>query len=38
LTPDRAKFWVDFAEARRLLPPRLQGVLSWVRGRLAEPG
>jgi 8-oxo-dGTP pyrophosphatase MutT (NUDIX family) len=30
--------WVDFAEARRLLPPRLQGVLSWVRGRLAEPG
>jgi len=30
--------WVDFAEARRLLPPRLQSVLSWARARLAEPG
>lgn len=28
--------WVDFAEARRLLPPRLQSVLSWARARLAE--
>ncbi|MCG6876853.1 MAG: NUDIX domain-containing protein [Betaproteobacteria bacterium] len=27
--------WVDFAEARRLLPPRLQSVLSWARSRLA---
>jgi 8-oxo-dGTP pyrophosphatase MutT (NUDIX family) len=28
--------WVDFLEARRLLPPRLQPILRWVRARLAE--
>ena len=28
--------WVDFATARRLLPPRLQPVLSWVRARLKD--
>jgi 8-oxo-dGTP pyrophosphatase MutT (NUDIX family) len=27
--------WVDFDEAGRLLPPRLQPVLAWARGRLA---
>ena len=28
--------WVDAEEARRLLPPRLQPILSWLLGRLAE--
>jgi len=28
--------WVDFATAQRLLPPRLQPVLAWVRGRLVD--
>jgi 8-oxo-dGTP pyrophosphatase MutT (NUDIX family) len=28
--------WVDFPDARRLLPPRLQPILSWARARLAE--
>jgi 8-oxo-dGTP pyrophosphatase MutT (NUDIX family) len=28
--------WVDFATARRLLPPRLQPVLKWVHARLAD--
>jgi 8-oxo-dGTP pyrophosphatase MutT (NUDIX family) len=28
--------WVDFAEARRLMPPRLQPILRWVRSRLAD--
>lgn len=27
--------WVDFTAAQRLLPPRLQPVLAWVRTRLA---
>lgn len=27
--------WVEFAEAQRLLPPRLQSILAWVRARLA---
>ena len=27
--------WVDWAEARRLLPPRLMPILRWVRSRLA---
>lgn len=26
--------WVDFRQAERLLPPRLQGVLTWVKGQL----
>jgi len=30
--------WVDFVEAGRLLPPRLQSVLSWARARVAERG
>lgn len=29
--------WVSFAEARRLLPPRLQPVLAWAREPLAAP-
>jgi 8-oxo-dGTP pyrophosphatase MutT (NUDIX family) len=28
--------WVDLAEAQRLLPPRLQPVLAWARGLLAD--
>jgi len=28
--------WVDFATARRLLPPRLQPVLRWVRSCLSD--
>lgn len=28
--------WVDFADAQRLLPPRLRSVLTWVRSRLTE--
>jgi len=27
--------WVEFAEAQRLLPPRLQSILAWVLVRLA---
>lgn len=28
--------WVDFGEAERLLPPRLQPILAWARARLGE--
>ncbi len=28
--------WVDFTTAQRLLPPRLQPVLAWVRARLVD--
>jgi len=28
--------WVDFAKAQRLLPPRLQPILRWLRSRVAE--
>jgi len=30
--------WVYFGEARRLLPPRLQAVLSWAHSRLVSQG
>lgn len=30
--------WVDFEEAARLLPPRLQPVLAWVRALVEEGG
>lgn len=33
--PEHHEFrWVDFAQARLLLPPRLHPVLDWARGRL----